>query len=66
MSLGSHEVTINVEFILDILSMNDEDALEEAISELERHLAGWNIPDYNILSAEVTDRPIFTIDRGSI
>jgi|APSaa5957512535_1039671.scaffolds.fasta_scaffold694230_2 hypothetical protein len=63
MTLGSHEVTINVEFMFDVISMNDEDALEEAMSDLESHLADWNIPDHNILSAEVTGRPIFALDR---
>lgn len=59
--MGSYEVTINVEFLFDVITTTDEEAVQDAMQDLERYLAAWNIPQHNIISAEVTDRPILGI-----
>jgi len=41
-------------FVEGVGEITAEDAEECALMEVNKHLNGWDVPDYNILDVEVT------------
>ena len=60
---GSYEVTVLVEFVVEVLAIDEHDATSTAEDEIFSALSGATVPLSTILSTEVTDAPMYGYTR---
>lgn len=50
-----YEVSVDVQFNIEVEAENEQDAREEAYEKIADALAPWNMPDHNIGHPDIMD-----------